>query len=119
MVMKIIVMIIMVIKMVEINSDHGCDHVAFTSKSLPVTSRTETRSIGTGSREQPEAGALYSTWQRAEVISSSRKILNSRTCSGGIETGKPRWLSFNITLRKECKPFNLDFVNTNLGLTIC
>ena len=58
----------MVIKMVEINSDHGCDHVAFVSKSLPVTSKTETRSLGTGSREQPEAGALYSTWHKAEVI---------------------------------------------------
>ena len=54
-------MIIMVIKMVVINSDYGSDHLAFMSKSLPVTSRTETRSLGTGSREQPEAGALYST----------------------------------------------------------
>ena len=59
--MGMMIKMCMVIKMVKINSEYCCDHVAFMSKSLPVTSRTETRSLGTGSREHPEAGALYST----------------------------------------------------------
>ena len=78
-------MIFMVIKMAVINSDHGCDHVAFMSKSLPVTSRTETRSLGTGSREHPEAGALYSTWRHeAKVIFTE---------IGGVDQN---WMKFQV-----------------------
>ena len=83
----------MVIKMVEINSDHVCDHVAFTSKSLPVTSRTETRSLGTGSREHPEAGALYSTWRhRAEVIFTE---------IGGLDQS---WMKFQLRAKSLASP---------------